>query len=101
MRIENKRMQEFLKGHGISAVPKYIKNGSLGGTWRLYGIEDKKAIGGYGLNKYQKWTPELAAKLTLLGFRGLHGQLGLYDGNGGVFSVFVRGHNEFLEGVKP
>jgi len=96
MRPENKRMQEFLRASGINAVPKYIFKGSLRGSWRLYGIENKKDVGGYGLNKYQKWTLELAEKLTALGFRGLHGPLGIYDGNGGVFSVFVRGHNNFL-----
>lgn len=83
-RPENKRMQAFLAKNGIDATPKWIPDGSLKRTWRLY-------------NGETKWTPELAEKLNALGFRNydnapLHG----IDGNGGVFSVFVRGHEEFL-----
>jgi len=89
MRPENKRMQEFLKANGINAIPRYINKGSLKRSWRLYG----KRNGG---SEYQPWTVELAEKLTALGFRGLRGPLGKYDGNGGVFSVFVYGHYEFL-----
>jgi hypothetical protein len=82
MRIENVRMKKFLKDNGIDCTPKYMWDGSLKGTWRLY-------------NKDQKWTPELTAKLTSLGFVGLtHEPLHEYSGNGGMFSVFVRGHNE-------
>ncbi len=93
MRPENKRMQEFLKSNGINAVPKYIATGSLAPSWRLYNRITKEDR---GLASYQKWDMELANKLTALGFRGLHGALGNFDGNGGVFSVFVRGHYEFL-----
>lgn len=92
MRPENKRMQEFLKQNGIDAIPKYIFTGSLKRSWRLYG----KNGNGHDLSDYVKWTPELVTKLTDLGFTGLHGPLGPYDGNGGVFSVFVHGHYEFL-----
>jgi hypothetical protein len=81
-------MQEFLRENGIEAIPKYIATGSLKRSWRLYG---KDADG-----HFQKWTPELAKMLNSLGFRGLNEPLDIYDGNGGLFSVFVRGHNEFL-----
>ena len=91
MKPENKKMQNFLKANGIDAVPKYIPTGSLKHCWRLYGKN------GNGWNGYQRWTPDLAEKLTALGFTGLYHPLGEFDGNGGVFSVFVRGHFEFLE----
>lgn len=94
MRPENKRMQEFLKQNGVNAVPKWISTGSLKRSWRLYGKTGKSTRN--TLDNYQRWTPELAQKLTALGFRGLHGPLDRFDGNGGVFSVFVRGHEEFL-----
>ena len=94
MRIENKRMQNFLKANGIEAIPKYIKAGSLRHSWRFCGKGSQK---GKGFVYYQKWTPELVEKLTGLGFTGLHGPLDKYDGNGGVFAVFVRGHYEFLQ----
>lgn len=86
MRPENKRMQEFLKKNGVDAMPKWISTGSLKRSWRLYNLDEK-------------WTLELADKLTSLGFRGLNGPLGQYNGNGGMFSVFVRGHEEFLNEV--
>ena len=86
MRPENARMQEFLEKHGIRCKVRYIWTGSLKGTWSLYG-------------KDQKWTPELISKFTALGFKGFNGKpLDEYSGNGGTFSVFVRGHNEMLEG---
>lgn len=85
MRPENKRMQEFLKANGITAIPKYIPDGSLKFTWRLY---DRKAA----------FTPELADKLNSLGFVNYSGQpLSATCGNGGRFSVFVRGHYEMLD----
>uniref|UniRef100_A0A6M3LUX7 Uncharacterized protein n=1 Tax=viral metagenome TaxID=1070528 RepID=A0A6M3LUX7_9ZZZZ len=97
MRPENKRMQEFLRGNGINAVPWYIFKGSMKRTWRLYGKNGK----GSDLSNYQKWTPDLAEKLNGLGFRDYDGKpLGLYSGNGGVFCIFVRGHYDFLEGGK-
>lgn len=84
MRPENQRMKAFLKQHNIEATPKFIWDGSLKRTWRLY-------------NHDVKWTDELAARLTELGFVDFdHAPLGRYSGNGGVFSVFVRGHNELL-----
>ena len=86
MREENTRMQEYLAKHGIHAKVKYIWNGSLKGCWRLY-------------NPSIKWNPELESKLTALGFKGFDGKpLDKYSGNGGLFSVFVRGHKELLEG---
>lgn len=89
IRPENRRMQAWLAQHGIQATPKFIHEGSLRGTWRLYNLE-------------QKWTPELAAQLNALGFTHNHGEpLGPFSGNGGIFSVFVRGHNELLHDVSP
>ena len=89
----NKRMQRFLQTHGIKAVPKYVFTGSLKGTWRLYGKIDN----GKTLDSYQKWTPEIFDKLTTLGFKDFDGHpLQWSSGNGGFFSVFVQGHNEFL-----
>ena len=86
MRLENQRMKEFLNRNGLDAQPKYIWDGSLKRTWRLY-------------NHSIPWTEELGAQLTGLGFTGLHGPFGKYDGNGGVLSIFVRGHYEMLGGV--
>ena len=83
-RPENVRMQQFLAARGIVCTPKYIRDGSLRGSWRLY-------------NKEQHWNTRLAATLNGLGFTNIFGkQLDLMDGNGGCFSVFVRGHNELL-----
>jgi len=89
MRTENKNMQNFLKENGVKASVKFLWTGSMSGTWRFY---DNK----------QKWTTNLIAKLTWLGFVDFDGKpLSKYSGNGGQFSVFVKGHNEFLKGVKP
>ena len=89
LRPENQKMQEFLKSNGIDAKAKYIPNGSLRGTWRLY-------------NPVMKWTPELQNKLANLGFTDFDGRaLNPYSGNGGVFSVFVRGHDELLQNAEP
>lgn len=71
-------MQEFLASKGIQAIPKYLSAGSLKGCWRLS-------------NPATRWSDELANQLNALGFLN-------FDGNGGVFCVFVRGHNELLEG---
>ena len=93
----NKKMQEFLKENGINAIPKYIYKGSLKEAWRLYG-KTKKGKKVPPHEQYQKWTPELCEKLNNLGFVGLWGEpLNKFSGNDGLFSVFVRGHNEFLE----
>jgi len=96
MRIENQKMQKFLKQNGIDAIPKYIKDGSLKGSWRLYGLTGKDEN---GQPIYQKWWDnfELQNKLNSLGFTDLWGQsLKNSSGNGGDFSIFVRGHNELL-----
>ncbi|MDE2020434.1 MAG: hypothetical protein KGJ13_08875 [Patescibacteria group bacterium] len=83
-RPENQRMQAFLASNGIKATVKYIAAGSLRGCWRL---ADGK----------QPWTTGLADKLNLLGFTDFDGQpLGQHSGNGGMFCVFVLGHNELL-----
>ena len=84
MRVENKRMQAFLKQHDIEATPKYISTGSLRGTWRLYNLK-------------QLWNMELAQQLNELGFVDFNGRpLAQFSGNGGFFAVFVRGHKELL-----
>ena len=82
MRAENRRMQEFLQGHGLKVRAKRIHDGSLSGTWRIYSLK-------------QNWTPELAEQFNRLGFVDFDGEaLSWVSGNGGLFSVFVRGHNE-------
>lgn len=79
MRSENKKMKEFLKRHRIDAVPKYIGEGSLRGSWRLY----KKGVRWYGNRKLQK-------ALIEIGFKNLWGkELDEFTGNGGMFSIFV------------
>src|SRR5437016_13913291 len=85
MRPENKRMQSWLKAHGVTATPKYIREGSMRGCWRLY-------------DKEQPWTHALREKLTSLGLVGFDGQrIAQFAGNAGMLSVFVRGHNEMLD----
>jgi len=94
MRPENKRMQAFLKANGIKAVVRYNAAGSMKHTWHLYGKE-KGGVAGF-----QAWTPELIDKLNNLGFKDFDGgPLQRFSGNGGVFSVSVRGHFELLEDV--
>jgi hypothetical protein len=89
-------MQDFLAANGIKAVARYNHNGSMKRTWHLYGKNGK----GHELENYQKWTPELYNKLTALGFTSCFNEkLDQYHGNGGVFSVSVRGHYELLEGL--
>ena len=84
MLLHNRKMQDFLKANGIIARAKYIQNGSLTHCWNLYG-------------KGQYWNNELREKLTKLGFTAFDEKpLHKYSGNGGLFSVFVRGHYEFL-----
>jgi hypothetical protein len=84
MRPENQRMQDFLARHGINCHVKYIPDGSMKRTWRLYG-------------KGQKWTDLLREKLTQLDFLDFDFKpLSQYSGNGGSFCVFVRGHNELV-----
>lgn len=88
-RPENVRMQEFLASHGIAAKAKYLFAGSMRGTWQLY-------------NGQIQWTMELAEKLNALGFLDYDGKpLGQFSGNGGYFSVSVRGHDELLHAYQP
>lgn len=83
-RPENARMQAFLKANGIDATPRYLWEGSMRGCWQVY-------------NPAIPWTDELREKLTALGFLDFDNQpLGQFSGNGGVFSVALRGHNELL-----
>ena len=82
MKQENKRMKNFLAENGITAKAKWIPDGSLKKTWHLY-------------NPDQRWTLFLTAQLTQLGFTSFDNKpLGIYSGNGGMFSVCVRGHEE-------
>jgi len=102
MKLENQKMKAFLRANGISAMPMYIKDGSLKHTWRLYGTTNKKDENGRPI--YQKWwgNKPLINKLTALGFKDFEGkELSDISGNGGVFSVFVRGHYEFLDNDVP
>lgn len=86
MRPENQRMINFLKAHGLKARVKYLWAGSMKGCWVLY-------------NSDLTWTTELREKLTALGFVDYdNAALHQYSGNGGLFSVCVRGHNELLHG---
>jgi hypothetical protein len=89
LRPENQKMQEFLQQKGIRAKVKFQWAGSMKGTWTLY-------------NPDLKWTPELVEKLSSLGFTNHSGEpLSIYNGNGGILSVSVRGHNEFIQGIEP
>jgi len=87
MRPENQKMKDYLQAHGIKAAPKFVWTGSMKGRWRLWG-------------KGQKWDLFLARQLGDLGFTDFDGQpLCQFSGNGGSFSVCVRGtaiHREFL-----
>ncbi len=93
MRPENKRMTEFLNQNGIEAKVKYIFTGSLKHTWRIY-------------NPDIKWTVAIAEKLESLGFRSysggkfhryeINGKIISCEGNGGILSIFARGHEELL-----
>lgn len=90
-RPENAAMRTFLASHGIECKVMFIWNGSLKGSWRLYGSG-------------QKWTPELWEKLNGLGFLDFDGKpLGQFSGNGGEFSIFARCYypERFLKGVTP
>lgn len=80
MTEQNKKMKLFLRENGIDAMPKYIKAGSLGGTWRIYNY------------KMQWWNnKELQEKMHGLGFRDFDGQpLSNLSGNGGLFSIFTH-----------
>ena len=85
MRPENKRMKAFLERNGIKATPKWLSTGSLKRCWRLYG-------------KGQRWTDSLRLSLHNLGFVDFNNEpLSQYSGNGGMFQVFVRGHEELLQ----
>jgi hypothetical protein len=89
LRPENQKMQEFLQQKGIQAKVKFQWAGSMKGTWTLY-------------NPNLKWTPELVQKLSSLGFTNHMGEpLSIYNGGGGVLSVSVKGHNEFVNGATP
>jgi hypothetical protein len=89
MRLENRRMKDYLAAQGVEAVPFFIWDGSMKGCWRLSDSE-------------QRWSMALATTLMDFDFVGYDGgPLGEFSGNGGTFCCFVRGHNEFLDGVAP
>ena len=82
-REENVKMVEYLKQNEVDATPKYIFNGSMAGTWRIYNLKTK-------------WydNKELQEKLTSLGFRDFDNTpLDNFSGNGGVFQIFARQTN--------
>ena len=84
----NALMKQLLKENDIKATPKYISDGSLKGTWRIY-------------DRNTKWyaNEDLWEKLTEMGFVDAdHKPLASYSGNGGMFSIFARykGSNENL-----
>jgi hypothetical protein len=82
-------MQAFLKENGITTKVKFIADGSLKSTWRLY-------------NPKIKWfdNPELWELLNHLGFRDFDGTtLTRFSGNGGIFSIFARHPEKTLEFV--
>jgi len=71
----------------------FIWKGSLKGVWRI-------SYSGKYWEHANKWTPEIGEKLTGLGFVDFDGKpLHRFSGNGGMFQVFVRGHNELLKEV--
>lgn len=89
MRPENQRMKDFLRQNGVKAIPKFFWYGSLKTHWRLDGGDGRR------------WTTADAEQLNKLGFTNLSGApLNEYDGNGGRYSVIVRGHLELIEGVQ-
>jgi hypothetical protein len=88
MRLENKRMQAFLAQAGIKARAMRIHDGSCKQTWRIY-------------NADAKWSQGLADKMNSLGFRWIDSRpLDRNMGNGGIFSVCVRGHDELASPCK-
>lgn len=100
MRPENQRMQAFLKANGIEAMPKYIKDGSCKHSWRLYGVTGERDANGRPV--YQRWwdNQPLIDKMNALGFVSLFNEkLDKIHGNGGMFSVLVRGHFELLQDI--
>ena len=94
MRNENKRMSGFLAGNGLPGVTaKRIRDGSLRDTWRLTIRSNEPG------KLFEMWTVQDAATLNLLGFRWIDGSpLTWHSGNGGLWQVFVRGHDEMAVG---
>lgn len=95
MRIENARMKKWLADNGISCTPKYISDGSLRGSWRLY---DGKRVNGKIISTKWWGNKELQNKLIKLGFTDFDGKpIGDYCGNGGDFSVFLTLTDKYAE----
>jgi len=81
----NKKIQELFKKHGLKIKAKYIKAGSLRGCWRIYNLS---------IN----WNNDIAKKINRMGFVDFDRKpLGIFSGNGGVLSIFIRGHEELLK----
>ena len=79
MRSENQKMKQYLKENGIDAIPQYIAQGLLKGTWRIYTP-----------NLIWWGNFQLQEKLTQLGFKSLDGKtLTQYCALGDTFSAFV------------
>lgn len=87
LRPENARLLAFLAPHfpEINDLRvKRIRDGSLKGSWRVYAPN-------------VRWSEAYAQKFIDLGFLNLWGDPDLkHAGNGGLFSIFVRGHNELV-----
>lgn len=88
MRPENQKMKEYLALNGIDCTPKYLFDGSLKKTWRLY-------------NPKIKWWDNtvLQNKLKELGFKDYNGHEITNTGNGGAFSVFLRAPLEMMQQI--
>jgi dipeptidyl aminopeptidase/acylaminoacyl peptidase len=87
MRTENQKMKEYLAKNGIDCIPKYLFDGSMKKTWRLY-------------HRTTKWwdNTDLQNKFKELGFKDYNGQdITNYSGNGGAFSVFLRAPLELTQ----
>lgn len=84
-------MKGLLASKGIKATPKYIADGSLRGTWRIY---DRNA---QWRNNFGLWT-----KLMALGFTDYSGgPLDKFSGNGGLFSIFARYKGDNADLLQP
>ena len=87
MRPENQKMREYLLKNGIDCTPKYLFDGSMKKTWRLYHMKTK-------------WwdNTDLQNKFKELGFKDYNGQeITNISGNGGAFSVFLRAPLELMQ----
>ena len=86
----NARVEEFLAANGLpGVVAKWLPDGSMKHHFMLAGYEVRPS-GQRNNSRPLRWSEELAAKLTALGFRYFMGQpFPQFAGNGGWFSVYV------------